>query len=261
MKTVKNIISKKFSRSVVAADPEKKRNTVLQMGLRVVLYSALLVGILLITYLDARQSELISRFSEQSYTEYAQEFSLLMAIVLFYLCVRLFPEKTVVAYLLGGFLGMAFIREYDAFLDNNVFDGAWQVLAYSLAGITAYFVYQQRAYFWQQLNSFIKTRAFGVIITGMLIVFIYSRLYSHKQIWMSAMGEENYMYVVTRASEEAIELLGYTLIMLGSIDYYFSLKKSQMRKRRKKSNGKKLSSPSATHLTLSLGTTVNLKNS
>ena len=258
---MKNILFKNFSGTVVAADPGKKRNTVLQMGLRVVLYSALLVGILFITYLDARQPELLSRFSEQSPTEYAQEFSLLMAVILFYRCVRLFPKKSVVAHLLGGFLGMAFIREYDAFLDNNVFDGAWQLMAYSLAGITAYFVYQQRAYFWQQLNRFIKTRAFGVIITGMLIVFIYSRLYSHKQIWMSAMGEENYMYVVTRASEEAIELLGYTLILLGSIDYYFTLKKSQTRKRRKKNNSPKLSSPATIHLTLPLGKSAEVEHS
>ena len=38
---------------------------------------------------------------------------------------------------------------------------------------------------------------------------------------------ENYMYVVTRASEEAIELLGYTLIFLGSLEYFFSLKLSR----------------------------------
>ncbi|CAA9275580.1 MAG: hypothetical protein AVDCRST_MAG95-3002 [uncultured Adhaeribacter sp.] len=208
----------------------KKRKAVLWMGLQVLLSSAVLVTILLITFLDARQPVLTDRFSEQSFTEYAQEISLLLAILFFYGSARLFPKQAVVAYLVGGFLGMAFIREFDSWLDSNVADGAWQILAYSLAGLTAYLAYKQRAYLWLRLASFIQTRAFGVIITGMLIVFIYSRLYSDKQIWMSAMGEENYMYVVTRASEEAIELLGYALILLGSADYLFFLQREQVNK-------------------------------
>ena len=44
-------------------------------------------------------------------------------------------------------------------------------------------------------------------------------------MWETVMGE-NYVYAVTRASEEAIELLGYTLIFLGAIEYSFALKKS-----------------------------------
>ncbi len=44
--------------------------------------------------------------------------------------------------------------------------------------------------------------------------------------WLST----TYMYVVTRASEEAIELLGYTFNLLGSIDYFFFLKSKKREK-------------------------------
>ena len=221
---------------VDSAHTNRKRKSVLRMGLKVLLYSLVLTGILVITYLDARYSELEDRFSEKSFTEYAQEAALLFAIVLLYLSARLYPKHSLVAYLLGGFLVMAFIREFDAFLDHHVADGAWQVMAYSLAAITAFLVYRQKNKLWKRLYSFVQTRAFGIIITGMLIVFIYSRLYSDKLIWMAAMGDKNYMYVVTRASEEAIELLGYTFILLGSIEYFFFLKRAQTKKHLKKNH-------------------------
>lgn len=136
----------------------EKRKAVLWMGMQVFLSSAILVTILLITWLDARQPVLTDRFSEHSFTEYTQEISLLLTILFFYGNARYFPKQAIVAYLVGGFLGMAFIREYDSWLDNNVADGAWQIMAYSLAAVTAYLVYTQRPHFWPRLVSFIQTR-------------------------------------------------------------------------------------------------------
>lgn len=204
------------------------RKSVLLMGLRVIIHSFVLIGVLLIVVLDAQQPVFTDKFAEHSYTEYGQEFTLLLTTLLFYLYAKLFPEQSVVSYLIGGFLGMALIREYDAFLDHNVADGAWQVMAYSLAAITAFLVYKRREHFWLQLNRFMNTRGFGIFITGLMIVFVFSRLYSNNMIWMPLMGEENYMYVVTRASEEALELLGYTLILLSSIEYFSFLKNSNV---------------------------------
>ena len=203
--------------------PEYKRKTVLRMGLRILFYCSVLAGITGIVFLDAQHPDFEHRFSEQSMTEYAQELLLLLTILVFLLCYKFFPDQEVITYLVGGFLGMAFIREYDAFLDSNVADGFWPVLAYSLAAICAYLIYKQRNQFWDQLEGFIQNRAFGIFITGLMIVFIFSRLYGYNLMWETVMGE-NYMYVVTRASEEAIELLGYTLIFLGATEYFFSLR-------------------------------------
>ena len=234
-------ISYKTQQPAIAADNniiKQNRKPVLLMGLKVILYCLVLMGILYITLLDAQQTVLTDRYSEQAPTEYAQEFSLLSAVLLLYWSAWLFPKQAVVAYLVGGFLGMAYIREFDAFLDRKVADGAWQVMAYSLAAITAFLVYQLRMNLWKRLNRFIHTRAFGMFITGMMIVFVYSRLYSDKLIWKAVMGEENYMYVVTRASEEAIELLGYTLILIGTIEYLFTLKIAQTKKHQKQLRNK-----------------------
>jgi len=205
--------------------PKYKRKTVLLTGLRILLYCFVLAGITGIVFLDAQHPDFEHRFSEQSMTEYAQELLLLLTILVFLFCFKFFPHQEVITYLIGGFLGMAFIREYDAFLDSNVADGFWPVLAYSLAAICAFQVYKQRNQFWEQLERFIQNRSFGIFIAGLMIVFIFSRLYGYNLMWETVM-EENYMYVVTRASEEAIELLGYTLIFLGSIEYFISLKDS-----------------------------------
>jgi len=212
---------------IQSAVPIDEKKSVLLMGIRVLLYSAVLAGVLLIALLDAQSADFEDKFSEQSYTEYAQECSLLLTTLLFYLSARLFPIQSVVAYLIGGFFGMAYIREHNNFLNSNMAEGAWQVMAYSLAAISAFLVYRQRRHFWKQLNSFMNTRAFGIFITGLMIVFIFSRLYSNKLIWMATMGEENYMHIVARANEEIIELLGYALILLGTIEYFAFLRNSR----------------------------------
>ena len=235
------IKNKSVVQNTEIADLEKRgvnRNSVLLMGLKVILYSLVLIGILYITLLDAQQPVLTDRYSEHGPTEYAQEFALLSSVLLLYLSTWLFPKQAVVAYLVGGFLGMAYIREFDSFLDRRVADGAWQVMAYSLAAITAFLVYRLRVTLWKRLNQFIQCRAFGIFITGMMIVFVYSRLVSDKLIWKAVMGEENYMYVVTRASEEAIELLGYTLVLIGIIEYLFYLKAAQTKKSQKQLRNK-----------------------
>ena len=204
------------------------RKPVLLMGFKVALYSLLLFTLTEIILLDAQR--ISNQFSEQSYTEYTQEFFLLVSTVLFYLSVRYFPNQAVVGLLLGGLLGMSLIREFDAFFDTHVSRHTWKVLAYSLAILTAFQVYKHKDFFWRQLEAFIHTKAFGIIIAGMLTLFIFSRLYGLEHIWLALMGEEKYMYEIRRASEESIELLGYTLIMIGAIEYLLDLNTSPKKK-------------------------------
>ncbi|QCR21543.1 hypothetical protein [Pontibacter sp. SGAir0037] len=216
-----------------AAVAYSSRKAVLLMGLKVLVYSLVLAGVTQIILLDAQVQDEVIKFSEQSYTEYAQELFLALSVALFYLSVRLFPKQAAVGHLMGGFLGMALIREYDAFLDDHVADGAWQVMAYSLAALTAFMAYREHKQFWKQLEGFIQSRAFGIIITGMIIVFIFSRLYGNTHLWSSAMGEDNYRHIVTRASEEGIELLGYAIIMLGALEHISFLRMSMQKKLKK----------------------------
>lgn len=220
-----------FKKDACKVAASHSRTAVLLMGLKVVMYSALMAVIVLIILLDARQPDGI-RFTEYSYTQYAQETFLLLSSMIFYLSVRYFPKQALVGILFGGFFGMAYIREFDAFLDDNVADGAWQVLVYSLATLTAFLAYRERRSFWQQLETITNSRAFGFLISGMLTVFIFSRLYGDHLIWQTTM-EDAYMYIVTRASEESIELLGYSLIFIGALEYILHLKGSMKRKSNK----------------------------
>lgn len=227
MKTVKGRVTLTRGERLRVADSES-RKAVLLMGFRVALYSLLLFTLTEIILFDAQRPS--HQFSEQSYTEYAQEISLLVSTLLFYLSLRYFPSQSVVALLLGGFLGMSLIREFDAFFDTYVARHTWKVLAYSLAMLTVWQVYKRKDFFWGQLERFIHTKAFGIIIAGMLAVFIFSRLYGLEDIWLSLMGEDNYMYEIRRISEESIELLGYTIIMVGAIEYMLDLSASSHRR-------------------------------
>jgi hypothetical protein len=144
--------------------------------------------------------------------------------------VRFFPNQAVVGLLLGGFLGMSLIRELDAFFDTHVARHTWKVLAYSLAMLTSYWVYRHKVFFWRQLAVFIQSRAFGIILAGLLSVYVFSRFYGLEEIWLMLMGAERYLYEIRRISEESIELLGYCLIMIGAIEYLLDLSTSVSKK-------------------------------
>ena len=204
---------------------EDKKKAVLLVGLRVMLYSLMVAAVTRIILWDAQRPD-HEKFSEHSYTEYAQESALVLITILFLLGIWYFPKQVVIAYLLGGVFGMAIIREHDAFLDTNVADGAWQLIVTALITLILFLVWKERKQVWTQLYYFIHTRAFGIIVSGMFIVFIFSRLYGNKHIWLSVMGEENYLHTITRANEEALELLGYTIILIGAIEFLFFSKPS-----------------------------------
>jgi len=53
-----------------------------------------------------------------------------------------------------------------------------------------------------------------------VILFAFVRLVGHEPLWMSILGD-NYLRVTKLAIEEFIELIGYFLWMIGTIEYAF----------------------------------------
>jgi hypothetical protein len=114
---------------------------------------------------------------------------------------------------------MALIREFDFYLDNYVFDGAWQVLAFSTLAITMIYLVRNKEAIEQASQKVFQTSAFGLISAGVLITFIFSRLYGRTAFWEAVM-EEKYFRSVKNVSEEGIELLGYSIILIGCIELF-----------------------------------------
>jgi hypothetical protein len=59
-----------------------------------------------------------------------------------------------------------------------------------------------------------------LLFSGAVILFVYAPLISHEALWMSMLGDD-YQRVIKLAVEEFIELVGYFLWMIGTIEYAF----------------------------------------
>ena len=59
-----------------------------------------------------------------------------------------------------------------------------------------------------------------LIFAGAVVLFAYSILVGHEPLWQAMLGE-HYARVVKLAVEEFIELIGYFLWLIGTIEYTY----------------------------------------
>ena len=200
-----------------------KKDPILKI-LRIIIYSIYLLSLSLVFLYDAGLEELRvesiqAKFNEDSLTERFQESTFLVIVILCFVCSWLYRKTAALAFLMGGFFLMALIREFDAFLDYNVHDGTWQVLVLVVLVIVIYKSYKNRKALWNAVPGYLLSYPCGIMISGMIITFAYSRLIGESIMWQTVM-EENYVRNVKNAVEESVELLGDSIILFGAIEFF-----------------------------------------
>lgn len=181
------------------------------------IYGALLLLLAHMIYLDSHNFTDTKLYGENSYTEWAQVIVLALVVLLMSMAAKIQPALRIISILVGGFFLMAFIREFDSRLDM-IFDGLWQLLAFSVLGMVGISIYKNKSDLKRPLTTFVNSAPFGMIASGTLITFTFSRLYGEARTWESIMGD-SYMRAVKNISEESIELLGYSLVLFGTIEW------------------------------------------
>ncbi len=188
-----------------------------------------LFGYALLLFLVAKVIELDmiqQSVKENSFTERMQEsFLLLTTILLGYIAYKFLKFKAF-AIMFGAFTLVSLIREMDAFLENNLFDKAWQVLALAVLLPSLFFLYKNAKKFYNNLQELSNSLSFGLILISMLILHVFSRLYGRKVIWKALMGKDKFIRAVKDASEEGIELLAYSILFIGVIELYRFVKQN-----------------------------------
>ncbi|WP_025142698.1 hypothetical protein [Pedobacter jeongneungensis] len=164
-----------------------------------------------------------SKFTEDSVVEAVQSI-ILLACSLIYLRVS-FKYKSMfpLAFGLFAFTFASLIREQDALLDEHIYDGAWQTAAFSLLILAAFLIYRKKDIFLSNMNDFVSKFSFGILLSGIFTTYIFARLYGRKIFWMAVM-EAQYTRDVKNVSEESLELFGYTLILIASVEFYYFAK-------------------------------------
>ena len=138
------------------------------------------------------------------------------------------PSQRPIAFLFGGMALAFLIRECDYFLDRYVADNFWQMLMGVVCALVIVYTYRHRRRFRIAWLRMWPSPGLTLLFAGAVIIFAYVRIIGNEPLWASIMGE-NYQRVVKLAIEEFIELLGYFLWLIGTIEYTYQARAIALR--------------------------------
>jgi hypothetical protein len=166
--------------------------------------------------------------SEYSPVEMLQPGILLVCGLLYAWVAENCPTQRPIAFLFGGMALVLTIRELDYFLDRYVAENFWQVvLGVVLALLIAYTFRQRRRFRIAWLRMW-PSPGLTLLYAGAVIIFVFVQIVGHEPLWQAILGE-HYQRVVILAVEEFIELSGYFLWLIGTIEYLFQARAIAMR--------------------------------
>lgn len=158
---------------------------------------------------------------ETSVTEISQSVMLAITSLAFFFLAGNNRSLRHAAVLFGGFFTVLFIRESDVWFDL-IYHGAWAVPAVFVAIAASYYAYSGGRSTLQQMADIFNSRYMPMLVTAVVVLLVFSRLYGMGSFWHSVM-EEHYLRDVKNLSEEAIESLCYSLIAFCAIKTHLQL--------------------------------------
>ncbi|MBI9020572.1 MAG: hypothetical protein JEZ10_04880 [Verrucomicrobia bacterium] len=142
----------------------------------------------------------------------------LAATLAFLFAGRVDQNRAPCAIVLATFLFCAVIRESDYFLDVLVCRHAWKMMVALTLVLFAVYARSNLKAAGASLMSFVSQPSFGILLSGLLVLVVFSRLFGYGSFWKELI-EGNYYRVVKTIVEEGVELMGYFLILVSSFEY------------------------------------------
>ena len=130
------------------------------------------------------------------------------------------PSQRPIAFPFGGLALVFLIRELDYYFDRFLIDNLWQVLTAIAGALVITYTYRQRRRLKIAWGRIWPSPGIALLFAGAIILFSFVRLVGHEPLWMSIMGND-YQRIVKLAVEEFIELIGYFLWLIGTIEYAY----------------------------------------
>ncbi|MEB8291795.1 transporter [Klebsiella michiganensis] len=160
--------------------------------------------------------------SELSLTEIVQELVLTTIVFIHFRLAKQYNAMRYCHILVGGFFLAMLIRELDALFDL-ISHGSWlwfALIAALLALIYPLIHYRQTL---AQLAQYTRTPWYGLLISGLLAILVFSRLFGMQGLWHAILND-GYVRVVKNVVEEGCESFGYMLCLTASIGHYRSFR-------------------------------------
>ncbi|MCC5902447.1 MAG: hypothetical protein JJT87_11025 [Halomonas sp.] len=184
--------------------------------LRATLYVLFIAGIAQGGYLEALYLPSV-RYSELGFTELTQTLVLASCCVLLIYIRQVLRVWPTVTLLLLAFVAASLVREQDFFLDTYVARHTWKILVTFIVLPALAWVIIQRHHFLEEFKYYSNTFSFGLFASGVLVTYIFSRLYGRQDFWRAVL-QEHYIRDFKNVAEESIELLGYSLILFAVVE-------------------------------------------
>ncbi|TDB63124.1 hypothetical protein [Photorhabdus khanii] len=154
---------------------------------------------------------------ESSLTEIAQESILFVISAVFLLEARKNSQLRPALVLVSGFFACLLIRELDSIFDQ-IFHGAWVWIAVPLALICIFYAVYRGRVTLVGLTHFARHQSYGMMVSGILCVLVFSRLFGMGVLWQGLMLED-FDRTVKNVVEEGCEALGYYLCLIATFWY------------------------------------------
>lgn len=185
-------------------------------GFRILAYVGFMILLNAIFMYDAQNPTVTGKFGEVSLTEITQELFLFVLGIIFIITGRYDKQITAISNLLSVFFFMAFIREFNNYIDF------WFFLVLPLILLFAWFIYRDRHKLIPATRSLLELPSTAYMIIGFLVTFVFSRFFGRTVFW-EAILEQDYNRWAKNAAEEGLELLGYALFLIGGIEILISV--------------------------------------
>ena len=143
---------------------------------------------------------------------------------------RYCPSQRPIAIPFAGMALAFLIRELDYFLDRYIIDSLWQIMIVIIGAPVIVYTFRNRKRLKIALARIWPSPGLTLLFAGAVILFAYVRFVGHEPLWTSIL-DEDYKRIIKLAVEEFIELMGYFLWMIGTIEYAFQARAIAMAER------------------------------
>lgn len=167
-----------------------------------------------VTYYDISRTGVIS---DSSLTEAVQEGLLFFCVCAFVYIAKKYKADGVL--MVAGFLACMLIREWDVVFDKLLFHGGWKFIAVPAAVLACYFALRggkEKAV--ADLAYFMQRKSYNVLVLGMTMVLVISRILGMRMIVMLYAGI-SFNEGLKNFMEEGSELMGYLVIFIATLLY------------------------------------------
>jgi hypothetical protein len=163
-------------------------------------------------FYDAANPIGVSYFSENTFTEIGQEIILFILFLVYLILGFKWREIQPISNIVSLFFLISFIREFN-FLALN-----WIYPALIVLAILGWLVVRDFKKIKAATIIFFSVPASSWFFSGFLVTYIFSRLLGRSKFWKLMYHDESYR-LAKAATEEGIELLGNTLMLIGAIEF------------------------------------------